>query len=339
MSRSMRLVTLAVAALVLTAVAVTYVLYFAGRSDPRRRTGGPTVPAAATGQVDLKTPGRLVFRSTALGPDYGYLASVPLTDTTGPRTFSKTDCERVYAANGTGLCLAAERGAITSFHAVVLDAGLREMRRFKLSGAPSRARLSADGRMASWTVFVYGDSYAGSAFSTRTSILDTRTGTFVGSLEEFAVYRNGARYQSPDLNFWGVTFTADDNRFYATMATKAKTYLVEGDLAKHEVRTLWENVECPSLSPDGTRLVYKKRVSSNPSRPWRLHVLELSSMRDTLLAEPTSVDDQAAWLDDSTVVYGLSDSKSVSNIWAVPADGSGKPRMIVAGGVSPATIR
>jgi hypothetical protein len=339
MSRSGRLVTLAVAAFVLAAVAITYVLHFAGRSDPRRRSGGSTVAAATAGQVDLKSPGRLVFRNTALGPDYGYLASVPLADSSGPRMLSTTECERVYAANGTGLCLAADRGAITSFHAVVLDSGLREVRRFKLPGAPSRARLSADGRMASWTVFVYGDSYAGSAFSTRTSILDTRTGNFVASLEEFTVYRDGRRYRAPDVNFWGVTFTADDNRFYATMATKGKTYLVEGDLAGRQVRALRENVECPSLSPDGTRLVYKKRVSSNPSRPWRLYMLELSAMRDTPLAEPASVDDQAAWLDDSTVVYGLSDSKSVSNIWAVPADGSGKPRMVVAGGVSPASIR
>ena len=29
----------------------------------------------------------------------------------------------------------------------------------------------------------------------------------------------GGRYRAVDVNFWGVTFTADDNRFYATMST------------------------------------------------------------------------------------------------------------------------
>jgi hypothetical protein len=333
-----RLLLAGAAAAVLGGVGVGYVLHASGPAE-RRQHGPSTVPVAQSGQVDLASRGRLLFRSTALGPNYGYVASVPLDDPSGPRTFSRTDCERVYAAKGTGLCLAARRGAITSFSAVVLDAHLGEVRRVKISGAPSRARLSEDGRMASWTVFVYGDSYAGTSFSTRTSILDTRTGALVSSLEGFTVYRSGARYTSPDINFWGVTFTADDNRFYATMGTKGKTYLIAGDLARREVRTLRENVECPSLSPDGTRLVYKKRVSSDPSRPWRLHVLELATMRDTPLAESQSVDDQAAWLDNRTVMYALSDSKNVSNVWSVPADGSGAPKLLVPGGFSPATVR
>ena len=66
---------------------------------------------------------------------------------------------------------------------------------------------------------------------------------------------------------------------------------------------LHENVECPSLSPDGTRVAYKRRTGS-ATRPWRLTVLDLATMRETPLAEPRSVDDQAEWLDDDHVLYG-----------------------------------
>ena len=38
---------------------------------------------------------------------------------------------------------------------------------------------------------------------------------------------------------------------------------------------------------------------------WRLHVLELATLRETALAETRSVDDQVEWLDDDTVLYGV----------------------------------
>ena len=65
-----------------------------------------------------------------------------------------------------------------------------------------------------------------------------------------------------------------------------------------------ENVECPSLSPDGTRIAYKKRTGSDTT-PWHLTVLDLATMRETPLAESRSVDDQAEWLDDDHVLYGV----------------------------------
>jgi hypothetical protein len=52
-----------------------------------------------------------------------------------------------------------------------------------------------------------------------------------------------------------------------------------------------------------------------------------------LLAETRSIDDQAAWLDDRTVAYGVD-----SGIWAVPADGSGSAKLLVQGGSSPAGV-
>ena len=59
-------------------------------------------------------------------------------------------------------------------------------------GTPSRARVSPDGRLAAFTVFVRGDSYAKLQFSTRTRILDSDTGQTLADLEDFEVLKDGA---------------------------------------------------------------------------------------------------------------------------------------------------
>ncbi|MDQ1644658.1 MAG: hypothetical protein QOJ50_842, partial [Cryptosporangiaceae bacterium] len=169
----------------------------------------------------------------------------------------------------------------------------------------------------------------------------------------------GKQYYSPDVNYWGVTFAADDNRFYASLSTKGKTYLVQGDLANWSARTVRENAECPSLSPDNTRIVFKKRVRASADKPWRLYVLDLESGTETPLAETQSIDDQALWLDNETVAYARSgvgdlDPSQVAganpagadvgpaahwDIYSVPADGSGSPQLLVPGGSSPTLLR
>jgi dipeptidyl aminopeptidase/acylaminoacyl peptidase len=336
-----RIAAVAAAALLLAVVAVVYVARAADRTavpdDGTGRTRAGALPGnAVPGAVALDRPGQLIFRDAAPGPRNGRLAAVSLADPGGRRTVSALSCVRVYAAARSGVCLAVERGAIPKINAVVVDANLRPVRRVKLAGAPSRARISASGRMVSWTVFVSGDSYLSSGFSTRTGILDLRTGRATGNIENFTVYKDLARYRSVDVNFWGITFAADDNRFYATLRTKGRTYLVAGDYARRTLRTLRENVECPSLSPDGSRLAFKK-ATGEPARPWRLHVLDLRTMRETPLAERRSVDDQAAWLDERTVMYGRVDGET-PNIWTVPADGTGTPRLLVKQAFSPAVI-
>ena len=83
-----------------------------------------------------------------------------------------------------------------------------------------------------------------------------------------------------------MTFAADGDTFYATLATAGKTHLIKGSLRNRRARTLRSNVECPSLSPDGTRVAYKKRVGTGDN-PWRLHVLDLATMRDTAARRDT----------------------------------------------------
>lgn len=226
-----------------------------------------------------------------------------------------------------------------SNRALLLDAGLRTVRTFPLAGNPSRARVSPSGRFAAWTVFVSGESYSSAFFSTRTSILDTRTMRLTPSLETFSIVKDGKPYRASDVNFWGVTFAADDDTFYATLNTANRTYLVRGSLSRRAVTTLVQNVECPSLSPDGTRLAFKKRILSRTNL-WHEYVLDLRTLRETALAERHSVDDQATWLDDHTLAYALpSDGKvGSSDLWSVPADGSGTPRLLIAGASSPAPL-
>ena len=228
-----RVIVLLVAVLVLGAVGTGAVLYAADRTARRDQpqSGGPAV---TPGNVSLQAPSagrQLLFRNMAWGPHRDEITTVPADHPDGPRTASGTQCLRFHAAAGTGICLQAEHGALEdTYRAVVLDDHLHQRRSFPAAGIPTRARVSPSGHLAAWTVFVSGDSYAGTNFSTRTSIVDVRDWNLRENLEDFAVIKDGRPYQAHDVNIWGVTF-ADDNTFYATLATSGQTHLVRGDLA------------------------------------------------------------------------------------------------------------
>ncbi|MFJ9412885.1 TolB family protein [Streptomyces sp. NPDC101227] len=322
-----------------TALLVTGAVVAVGRAADRAgershdRAGQPTV---RKGELDLRRPGRLLFRNLAWGPQRDHLASVPLAAPAAARTAAPRDCLRFHAAAGTGICLRATGGVVPGHEAVVLDSRMQPVRRFPVPGIPTRARVSPSGRLVAWTVFVSGDSYAGGAFSTRTALYDTRTRTLHDNLEDFTVRIDGRRHEAVDHNFWGVTFAADDTTFYATLGTGGRTYLVRGNLTRRTLTAVRENVECPSLSPDGTRIAFKKRVRpKGADAPWRLYVLDLRSGRERPLAERASVDDQALWLDRDTLLYALPGDYG-ADLWEVPANGKGHPRKVVASAVSPA---
>ncbi|MFF2039756.1 TolB family protein [Kitasatospora sp. NPDC058170] len=335
-----RVVILLVAVLLLGSVGTGAVLYASDRSARKDQVqpGGPVVTRGPVSLQASATGRQLVFRNMAWGPHRDELATVPADHPDGPRTASGVQCLRFHAAAGTGVCLQAERGALQdSYRAVVLDDRLRELRSFPAAGIPTRSRVSPSGHLAAWTVFVSGDSYAGTAFSTRTSIVDVRDWNLRDNLEAFDVIKDGRPYQAPDLNIWGVTF-ADDNVFYATVATGGQTYLVRGDLGARTLTTLHQNVECPSLSPDGTRIAYKKRVPGLPDdSPWRLYVLDLATMTETATGEQRNIDDQAVWSDASTLLYALPGDFG-ADLWTVPAAGGGEPRRLLEAAVAPAFL-
>jgi len=64
----------------------------------------------------------------------------------------------------------------------------------------------------------------------------------------------------------------------------------------------------------------------------------LRTLRETALAESRSVDDQAVWRDDDTIVYALPGDYG-ADLYSVPADGTGAPRRISTAAVSAAFVR
>jgi hypothetical protein len=273
----------------------------------------------------------LLYRSLA---DDGRVAVAPVRDSLGAPAATPLRCDRVHFAGGRGICLARGAAFAAGYRAKVFGADLRIRHEIGVEGVPSRARVSPDGRYGSVTMFVTGHSYADAGeFSTATTLVDLARGEPIADLEEFVVTRGGRQMTAVDMNFWGVTFARDSDRVYATLATGGRTYLLEGSVSERALRVLHENVECPSLSPDGARIAYKRRTASQ-TRPWRLTVLDLATMRETPLAETRSVDDQVEWLDDAHVLYGIDRA-----IMSARADGTGRPRRYVAEAGSPAVVR
>ena len=305
--------------------------------QPAESTGHPSENPAAPAPVR-----RFLVRHTGLDRSHGFLAVE--TDLLGERTREATPlmCHRVHFAAGRGSCLMVEREFFTTYTAVLFDAGFRPRHRIPLNGIPSRTRVSPDGRRAAITVFVSGHSYADSLFSTETSIVDTDTGgPIVANMEELPVVRDGRPFYSLDFNFWGVTFAADGDRFFATLGTGGVMYLVEGTLADRTIRVVTDGIECPALSPDETRIAFKKRMPGSARAHWRPYVLDLETLKETALAESRSVDDQVEWLDAEHILYALPQETGspIADVWVLPADGGGRPEIFLDQASSPTVLR
>jgi hypothetical protein len=339
-----RIVAVAVVASVTIGATVAFIVLGPGRNAPGARSAAEVAdarsadPAAAgPAATEVLASSHVVFRSTALDETYGQVAVVSLDDLGGPRVGLPLSCDRVYATHGSGICLTSDRGVATTYEIQLLGAGLGSESRLPVAGVPSRARVSSDGRWAAATMFVTGHSYAADNFSTATEIYDMAEGRSLGNLETFSFERGGKPYSAVDINVWGVTFAPDSTRFYATVATGGGTFLAEGDAQARTITIFDVSAECPSLSPDATRIAYKKRVNQTT---WRIHVRDLASGADVALAETRSVDDQLEWWDDQHVVYGLQrEGSAESDVWTVPADGSGSPELLIEHAWSPAVVR
>lgn len=336
MSRN-RVLVLVVAGLVCLGAATGYLVWARDRIQGQvaQVATGPTLAPA---QV-LAGP-HIVFRNSVLGADLGRLAAVPVSDPGGARAVLTPTCERSYAVRGAGVCVFAKRGVVQSYGVATLDENLTEVSRTELSGLPSRARMSPDGSLVATTTFITGHSYASSSFSTETII--RRSGRSLGNIETWATTVDGRALQAVDRNYWGVTFGADNDTFYATVASGGKTWLVKGSVEDRTMTSVGSDAECPSLSPDGSKVAYKKRIGNKTAGVWRLAVRDLASGRETLSSETRSVDDQVEWLDESHILYALPRSGSeatTSDVWVAPADGAAAPTVLVPQASSPAVVR
>jgi Tol biopolymer transport system component len=296
-------------------------------------------PVAAAGGVPLRAepPARpyLVVSSAEPGDRWGRLVLVSAAAPNDGVFVTTLSCERTHMAGGRGACL--RRDATSSTYALeIYDDTFTVRHRLPLTGVPSRTRVSPDGRWAAATVFEQGHSYAEDGFSTRTTIVDTTTGRVVTDLEQFEVERDGRRFESPDFNFWGVTFARDSDTFYATLSSGGVNYLVTGRLTTRRARVVHTGVECPSLSPDGTRIAYKHRVSRDA---WQLWLFDLQTGEERALSrESRNLDDQVDWLDDRHVIYQLVGTGG-ANVWSIETSGGAAPRLFVERAFSPSVIR
>lgn len=337
MSHRARVIAFVVVAVTVTTCAGAYAA-IAGTRASARADAPPNV--AVTDVEALDGAPRVVFRNTEVGRKYGLVSMVDLADPGGPRAFTQVACDRVYATSGAATCLRTKRGIVTTFEALQLDADWATVKAWALPGIPSRTRLSADGTLMATTSFVTGHSYMQAGFSTDTEIRDA-DGRDYGDLEQFTLQIDGRTVNPIDRNIWGITFAPDDETFYATVATGGTAYLVRGSLTSRTLTALREGAECPSLSPDGTRIAYKRDIGDSTPH-WRIAVLELATGREiTLDGESRSVDDQVEWLDDHTLLYGLlrRDAAGVSDIWKININPGAEPSLFIEQAWSPSVVR
>jgi hypothetical protein len=314
----------------------------------RPRSGGPDagrfrpVERGANVATIAAAPHLLFARSAGIEQGSA-IELAALSDPSGPRATTALQCSRISFADNRGICLQTHLGIVTSYEAVFFDAQFQPQGTLKLQGAPTRTRVSPDGRYGAITVFVTGQQhgYNSVSFSTRTSIVDMATARELTDLEQFAAARDGQPFAAKDFNFWGVTFARDSNVFYATLMTNGKRYLVRGDIAHRSITVLHENVECPALSPDNRLLAYKKRVGGDLA-PWRFYVLDLATMTERPIAgEARSIDDQVEWLDDGHVLYSTARSSQspVGDVWVAAVLGAEAARPLVSEAQSPIVVR
>jgi WD40-like Beta Propeller Repeat len=284
----------------------------------------------------------LLFKHTRHSDgDYGHVAAAGLAAPDTARAIADLSCERVSFGGDRGICIQRVDGFPVRYNAVVFDQALRALGTLPLEGTPSRSRTSVDGKFGATTMFLGAGthSYATVKVSTKTTLFEMQSIKAIADLEAFAAFRNGARFRAADFNYWGVTFSSpDSNTFYATLRTGTTNYLVRGDIAGRRADVVAEDIECPSLSPNGRRIAFKRREGQGLSE-WRLYVLELATLRTARIEAASSyVDDQVEWLDDENVLYALSHLGS-SDIWIAPVDGGGRAQVLVHDGESPIVVR
>lgn len=293
------------------------------------------------GLDEIRRGPHVYFRSVRTS-EFGKVVVGTLDAPNEQRVTTNLSCDRLDFGRTAGICLVDNRGHLgAAGMAHLVDRNLQVRHTVDLAGFPIRARLSPDERYAVATVFVTGESYE-SDFTTRTTIIDVRTGTIVGDLEQYETRRQQQKFSRVDFNFWGVTFRGDGRSFYATLGTAGARHLVTGDVVDKRMDVAGDDVECPSLSPDEQRLVFKNRVTGR--RAWRLHARDLPSGRTWPIAETRSVDDQVEWLDNGHVLYQIVESRGVPedavHVWTSTIDDgdSTPPAIYIRSASSPAVV-
>ena len=335
-----RLVALVAVVLVVTVGVGWYVVRAAG-SRTAQVASAPSV--ASTDLTSAMAGPRVVFRSTLPGLHYGEVAVVPLAAPAGPRAFTDATCDQLYTVGTVTSCLRVVRDVVTRYETVVLDAAWRTTSSWPLPGMPNRSRISPDGGLVATTAFITEQACSTAGASTETRI-HRADGTDLGNLEEYALTVDDQPYTAVDRNFWGVSFV-DGDTFYATGASQSAnaTWLLKGSVSARTLSAFRTGGEYPSVSPDRTHLAYKKLVRTDAGRKvWAFAVLTLATGSETVFDVTTGADDQAEWLDDTTILYGLArtDEPGTTDVWSLDVGTpSATPKVFISGAWSPAVVR
>jgi hypothetical protein len=224
-------------------------------------------------------------------------------------------CARVsMAADGTLLCVGnqvpTQDKVFGPSTALVYSSDLSRYtayRFFDSSTRVSRARISLDGQRRAWTLFARGHSYldaSGASFSTEAWLAVGTRGpqSEPQNLESWPLIQNGKTVSAIDKNIWGITFhPSDPDRFLATAQFNGAPYLVEGRWSTRQLHVIAKDVECPSYSPSGNMIAFKRRVSA---QKWVPAIMSMDKRETTVFrAVPDSVDDQIVWLNDTVLLY------------------------------------
>lgn len=322
-----------------------YVAWRSPATDARQSTllADFSEPVDAAQVSRIRQVPHLMFLSGATD-SFGHVSLATIDAPSSPVLLATPTCERSHFATAGGLCLDLNRESMEPrAHAVLLDANFRARAQLPLIGLPIRARVSPDFRWGAATVFATGESYAGD-FTTRTTIIDLTRGEAIGDLEQFTTERDGKPFKAIDFNFWGVTFFANGDRFLATLGTGGQRFLVEGDIPRRHMTVRGRDVECPSLSPDGQRIVFKRATKG--ASGWRLWARDLNSGEEwPITNENRDVDDQAEWLDNHKVLYGVFPVQGIphgsTSIWVsdVSRESGFDAEIFVRDASSPSVIR
>ena len=280
----------------------------------------------------------MLFRNARAGEFYGRVGVSTLPMSEGPRLIAPISCDRLHYASGRGVCMITDEEHLpVRYSAYVFDDSFRERHRMTLTGLPIRARVAPNGTRAALTVFEKGHSYADLDFSTRTTVIDTTTGRTIGDLEEFEVSKDGIPFRAVDFNFWGLTFAGDADTFYATLKTAGTRFLVKGSISARHIVVVRTGVECPSLSRDGSLIVFKRPLDRGIG--WHLTALDVATEREYPLNQSQrSVDDQVDWFDAGHIIYYDSSAEGMG-VWVLSTDGSTPSQLLLRDAASPAVAQ
>jgi hypothetical protein len=237
-------------------------------------------------------------------------------------------CDRVHVGAAIVACLRSVPGQGVKLDLADRKGAVLETFSFPNILLPSRVRVSRDGASVALTGFSGGHTYTGTDFTTRTYVVDVNRHRLLADVSTFKVIEaNSLALPARRFNVWGITF--DDKvpgKFFATVGAGGAVFLAAGDLQARTLTLLRADMECPSLSPDGTRIAFKRRDGAGG---WLPAIYEIASRREWVLKEVRSVDDQIEWIDNATIAYELAREGRLDNategatdVMIRPADGS-----------------